>query len=514
VRPLPLPAGRFVELCAPCHSRRAELGDYDHTGEGLLDYMLPSLLREGMYHADGQILDEVYVYGSFVQSKMYARDVRCSDCHDSHSLKLVREGNDLCLQCHEEQVYDSAAHHFHKQVHEGKPSDGALCVKCHMPEQPYMVIDWRADHSLRVPRPDLAAELGVPDACSQVGCHDDKPQQWSVDAHRKWYGEARRPHYGTTFAAARAGSTGVTGELQRLADSELQPAMVRATALEFLAVGEYPGSRAAVERALAADDDLLRHTAAAGLREPDPRRRAALLAPLLDDPRRAVRLVATYQLAGIDTTLLKTYQREALIRGIAEYEAAMSHALDFASAGLNLGNLQVKLGRPDLAEAYYRHALAIDDLFLPVRMNLAVLLSGQGRPREAEEQLRAATAAYPDDAGAAYSLGLLLAELQETNEALVWLRRSAAADPRRARTWYNFGLLLQQTGRLDEAEAALGEAVRLEPTNLDYLYALTDHLARRGRLDEALALVERMIAAHPEHPLGPDLKRRLEAARR
>jgi len=37
----------LVELCAPCHSRRAEVGDYDHTGPELLDHMLPSLLREG-----------------------------------------------------------------------------------------------------------------------------------------------------------------------------------------------------------------------------------------------------------------------------------------------------------------------------------------------------------------------------------------------------------------------------------------------------------------------------------
>jgi nitrate/TMAO reductase-like tetraheme cytochrome c subunit len=110
---------RLVEHCAPCHARRAELGDYDHTGTESLDYMLPSLLREGLYHADGQILDEVYVYGSFLQSKMYARGVTCRDCHDSHSLKLHRAGNELCLQCHEREVYDTYDHHFHQQIARG-----------------------------------------------------------------------------------------------------------------------------------------------------------------------------------------------------------------------------------------------------------------------------------------------------------------------------------------------------------------------------------------------------------
>ncbi|MHC4776051.1 MAG: multiheme c-type cytochrome, partial [Planctomycetota bacterium] len=109
-----------VELCAPCHSRRTELGDYDHTRSDLLDNIVPSELREGLYHADGQILEEVYVYGSFVQSKMFANDVRCSDCHDSHSLELVRPGNDLCTQCHQAEVYDSYDHHFHQEQIDGR----------------------------------------------------------------------------------------------------------------------------------------------------------------------------------------------------------------------------------------------------------------------------------------------------------------------------------------------------------------------------------------------------------
>jgi hypothetical protein len=100
-----------VELCAPCHSRRTELGDYDHSRVPLLDNHLPALLREGAYHADGQILDEVYVWGSFVQSKMYQKDVRCSDCHDVHSLKLHSERNQLCLQCHQADAYDTYDHH-------------------------------------------------------------------------------------------------------------------------------------------------------------------------------------------------------------------------------------------------------------------------------------------------------------------------------------------------------------------------------------------------------------------
>jgi predicted CXXCH cytochrome family protein len=499
-------SAQMVELCAPCHSRRAELGDYDHSGRLLLDHMLPSLLTEGLYEADGQQLDEVYTYASFLQSKMYARDVRCSDCHDSHSAKLLKTGNDLCLQCHQREVYDTADHHFHKKQVDLRPSDGALCVKCHMPERPYMVVDWRADHSFRRPRPDLTAEIGAPNACSQAGCHADKPLAWVLKASRDWYGRAKLPHYGTTFAAARQGRPGIEAELRRIVDNTLQPVIVRATALTYLQ--RYPGQESdeAVRAALTSDEPLMRHVAATSLREPDAQRRAASLAPLLSDPVKAVRLDAVSALAGVPSDLLKPYQRDALREGIDEYRQAMAYSLDFSSSGFNLGNLYSSLGDAATAERYYRLALRIDDLFFPAKMNLAVLLSGAGRNADAERLLREVVTAYPDSHDAAYSLGLLLVELGKPQEAVDWLGRAARGTPRNARAQYNLGLLLQQLQRADEAAAALEAAVALEPRNPDFLLALGDHYLRRRRAPEALAVAERLIAAAPGQPTGQELR--------
>jgi tetratricopeptide (TPR) repeat protein len=501
---------RLVELCAPCHSRRAELGDYDHTGVNLLDHMLPSLLAEGLYWADGQILDEVYVYASFLQSKMYARDVTCSNCHDSHSLRLHYDGNELCLQCHQREVYDTSDHHFHKKVYQGKPSEGALCVKCHMVERPYMVIDWRADHSFRLPRPDLSVEIGTPNACNQGGCHDDKPLSWSVDAHKRWYGQARRPQYGTTFAAAWRGEPAAEGELVRLAENQLQSAVVRASALRLLE--RYPGDAATstLRASLFSEDPLIRHTAAQSLTIPDPAERAKLLAPLLSDPVRAVRLASLSKLAGVPRELLKSYQQRAFDTTLEEYRTVMAYTLDFSSSGMNLGNLYAALGDADMAEQYYRSALKIDDLFYPAKMNLAVLLSGAGRNPEAEALLREVVRDYPDNLDAAYSLGLLLVEMGRPDEGVDWLRRAATGEPANSRALYNLGLLAQQLGRAEEAEQALTRALELQPTNLDFLYALADHYLKRGRFDRALVLAERMIAAHPEQQIGRDMKTYIE----
>jgi tetratricopeptide (TPR) repeat protein len=501
-----------VEMCAACHSRRAELGDYDHQEKDLLEHMVPSLLQEGLYHADGQILEEVYVWGSFVQSKMYQNDVRCGDCHDVHSLALHEDGNALCLQCHQEATYDVYEHHFHQEVYEGQPSDGVLCVKCHMPEQPFMVIDERADHSLRVPRPDLSLETGAPNSCNQSGCHDDQTVEWSVEAYTEWYGQARKAHYGSIFAAARAGEPGAESGLYSLLEDPLYPAIVRATALE--ALQEYPSERttSAMRRALEDEEALIRHTATTAVAAATPELLVELLGPRLFDSSRAVRLRAASRLAGTGGEYFKPYQREALNKELADYIDAMTASLDFAASGLNLGNLYSELREPAKAERYFRAAIEVDSLFFPAKMNLAVLLSQQGETEEPEQLLREVLEAYPEQYEASYSLALLLVGDGRSEEALPFLAAASAGMPQRPRVHYNYGLLLAQLGSDALAELALGKALAVEPENIDYLYALVDFYYRRGRLTEALALAERMIAAHPQNGVGYQLKQAIEAS--
>ena len=495
-----------VEMCAPCHSRRAEIGDYDHSQVDLLDYAVPSLLREGTYHADGQILDEDYVWGSFVQSKMFENDVRCGDCHDVHSLALHKEGNELCLQCHRADAYDVYEHHFHQKTYEGQPSDGALCVKCHMPEQPFMVIDERADHSIRVPRPDLSLELGVPNSCSQSGCHDDQTLQWSADAFTDWYGKARKAHFGTVLAAARAGEPGAQAGLVALVEDLLYPAIVRATALSALQA--YPGEQTAatVQRALNDDEPLVRHAAIDAVMTETPERLVELLAPLLFDSVRAVRIRAASRLDATGREYFKPHERLALEKELEEYIAAMTASLDFASAGANLGNLFSAQGNVEEAEHYYREAIDVDSLFIPAKMNLAMLLSEQGRNDETEQLLREVLDAYPDQHDASYSLALLLVGLGRSDEALPYLGQASAGMPQHSRVHYNYGLLLAQVGRDAEAEIALRKALSIDTESIDYLYALIDFYYRRARPIEALELAEQLIAIYPENRLGHDLK--------
>ena len=79
--------------CAFCHSRRGRTWEAHTPGDPIGQWGRLAILDEGLYEADGTQLDEVYKVGSFLQSRMYAAGVRCSDCHDPHTGKPRAEGN-------------------------------------------------------------------------------------------------------------------------------------------------------------------------------------------------------------------------------------------------------------------------------------------------------------------------------------------------------------------------------------------------------------------------------------
>jgi tetratricopeptide (TPR) repeat protein len=512
---------KLVELCAPCHARRAILGDYTHAEPDLMDTMLPSLLEEDLYYPDGQIQEEVYVYGSFTQSKMYARGVRCSDCHDVHSVRTVKTGNALCLQCHRAAVYDARAHHFHKKKGEkGEPlksadgrvlfdvGTGAECAQCHMPGRIYMGIDYRPDHSLRIPRPDLSLKLGVPNACNR--CHQEKSLQWADDYFTKWYGPGRPGHYGTIIDAGRRHLPAASQNLIRLAGDPLYPVIVRATALSLL--GSYPAkdSIQAYEPALADDEALIRRTAIDQLNAADLNKQTALLAAMLYDPVKAVRIEAARRMTEIKDPQLDGSQKKRYQAALLEYQEAMEYSADFAFARYNLGNIYTNLGQPEKAIDSFRGAIRIDSQFYPAKVNLAMLFNQLGRSDETEALLREVVDAHPELYEVQYSLGLLLAEKKKYAEAAGHLEIAAKGMPDRARVRYNLGLLLQQMKRDMEAEAALLGALEIEPDNLDYLYAVADHYLKSGKLIKARDFAERMIEKHPGNPIGRDMLNYIE----
>ncbi len=371
-----------------------------------------------------------------------------------------------------------------------------------------MVIDYRADHSFRLPRPDLSAKLGTPNACNR--CHVDKTDQWSDEYITKWYGPGRKAHYGTIIDEGRKRSTHAHKDLIKLAADPLYPVIVRSTALLLLAA--YPGKETSrvYELALMDDEALIRRTAVDHIHVSDPKRQTGLLTSMLYDPVKSVRIEAARRMTEIADPQLDDAQKKAFQASLMDYQKSMEYSADFAFGRYNLANLYVALKQPDKAVENYRAAIKIDNLFYAAKVNLAMLYNQIDRNDEAEALLREVVISHPEMYEIHYSLGLLLAEEKKYAEAANHLKQAAQGIPERARIHYNLGLLLQHLKQDLDAEEALLKAQELEPDNLDYLYALADFYLKRNELQQARKIAKEMVARHPTQRIGHDILNLIE----
>jgi tetratricopeptide (TPR) repeat protein len=447
-----------IETCARCHSRRGRIWDEYRHGEPLAQTHRLALLEDGLYFPDGQIRDEVFVYGSFVQSRMHQAGVTCSDCHDAHSLRLRHEGNALCTSCHLQDRYDGPQHHHHPG---GSP--GAACTACHMPERVYMVNDWRADHSFRVPRPDLSVKLGTPNACN--GCHADQASQWAADAVAAWYPQSahRGPHFGEALHAATSGAADAADRLLAVAGDARQPAIARATAVDRLRQRPSSDHLLTVRRLLGDSDPLVRSASVRFLEVADVRTQVDLAWPLLDDPVRLVRLEAARVLAPLLQQRLPEKLRQVLTAAVEEYAASLAVTAERPESQLSLGLLAVAVGDPARSEQAYRNALRLDTAFVPAYVNLADLYRELGRDEDGEALLRAGMEAAPADATLPHALGLLLVRGQRLQEALPMLAQAAELAPGQPRYAFVYALALEGAGEKEKALVVLQAAGERHP---------------------------------------------------
>ncbi|MCZ6605847.1 MAG: multiheme c-type cytochrome, partial [Alphaproteobacteria bacterium] len=471
-----------VEMCGRCHARRSPLTEDYIAGRSLSNSHRVELLTEDRYFPDGQVLDEVYVYGSFLQSKMHAAGVTCSDCHEPHSLQLREQGNGVCLRCHSAAQFDTAKHHFH-----AVDTDGAQCVDCHMPERTYMIVDPRRDHSLRIPRPDLSVDLGVPNACT--GCHVDQDAPWAARAVELWYGEDRKSGFQTFARALDAGRTGAPGAsdlLAALAADETAPPIARATALAQLGAYLQSSSLPAIRTGLRSDDPLLRRAAVEILEGIDRRARWQLLAPLLDDPVLSVRTALAEALADVPVDQLAPDDADRLRRVFAAYLASQQVNADRVEHWVNLGGFHARQGNVGAAEEAYAQALRLDPRFVPAYVNRADFYRGLGRSDEAGWLLRQGIKAVPDSAPLRHAYGLWLVRGGRMPEAIEALAKGWELAPDDAQMGYVYGVALNSTDAGDGAVKVWEKVLILDPNHRDTLFALVSALSDAGAFARAL----------------------------
>ena len=508
-----------IETCAKCHARRGFVHPGHHAGDKFLDHFLPEVTQPWSpdmtvptYHVDGQIDDEVYVYGSYIQSKMFHQGVKCVDCHDPHTVKLHTYTNQLCTRCHvpndkNPTGFDTPAHHFHQSG-----TEGAKCVECHMPEKTYMGIDARRDHSIRIPRPDLSVKHGSPNACNK--CHSDKDAQWAADAieQRKGKERPKEVRHPEAFHAFRTGKPEAEDLLIKVCQDPESPAFTRAGAMLALRRFISDASFEEARRNLDSNQSVIRVAAVSKLENLPQEQSHPTLVRMLNDPIVSVRTEAARILSRSAPTLFSASDLKLFRKVFRELKQRYEHNLDRPESHLSLGILAENQGDPILAEEHYRSAIKRESTFVPARMNLATQLSRRGRNREAEKLLREAIRYQPTWGQAYYSLGLLQAEEKSRlAEATRNLEKAAAYDGGNPRIFHNLAIAYWQQDKVDSAVASFLRAIELVPESPEYLQNLVQLLMQKGRWTEALTHAKQMSKLLPNNPQVATLISQIES---
>ena len=481
-----------IEVCAACHSRRGFIKPGIESDASFLDHYRPALLSNELYHLDGQIKDEVFVWGSFMQSKMQAAGVTCSDCHDPHTQKLRSAQEQVCTQCHLPTKYNTRQHHKHAE-----DSAGANCLDCHMPETTYMVVDPRRDHSIRIPRPDLALKTLAPDACTQ--CHQAKSTKWAAEKFTQYWPDIGKPfqNWSTSISLARSGKPQAEIALIKVIRDQQTPDIARATAVSELPPYLSPLSGKVLEGALLDKSPLVRLAALGALEALPAENRYQFAAPLLQDPILAVRSEAARIAAPGVRSQLEPQERQILMAAISEYIDTQHANAERPESHLNLGNLYSNSGDLMAAEAAYSQALKLDPEFGPAYANLADLYRAQGQEAQAKKILTDGLSKLPENTSLHHALGLMQVRGRQLDLALISLKKAATLEPENARYTYVYGVALNSTGQADTALQILEQSLNIHPRNQEIIFMLASINRDQGKNAEALKWAQRLLEINP-----------------
>ena len=556
-----------IQACAPCHSRRTVTATGFKPGCNYDDYHSLQLLTEPLYHADGQIRDEDYVHGSFTQSKMFHNGIKCSDCHDPHSLKLKHSGNMVCTSCHQHPAgkYDSEAHHHHKPG-----TEGAMCVNCHMPTTTYMAVDDRRDHSFRVPRPDLSTTLGTPNSCTQ--CHlglepaDSLPKRekfaqyldWfnaaqngdadsiavldrvdaaMAEACSKWYPPESSPPKTSWYPELAQAQFNIRNQqpaaeiLVQLAKDTANPAIIRATAADLLSRQMDPSAAAAAVNFLGDRDvkvivaaigtievgflevqNRQMYSAAPGSVSGELQSLARAVGDMLQHESPRVRREAARALASLAPSIrnsaLTADQQRAFETSIEAYRKSLMVMSDTAGAHMQIGGLYERMGQLNQAAESYRTAIRLQPDLTGPRSSLAYILESKVQSLQMQLQSGSGSTAATKQIE---NLAKQINELRTKDHQLLGVDVDRAKGlPGIDGLHYRYGMSSYLQDDLVTAEKHLKIAAEMQPDQDGYLMGLATFYLQQKKLEEAEEYIDKLLKIDPDHPGYLALKRQLE----
>lgn len=481
-----------LNTCAPCHARKSDISQQTIPSGEIMDNVIPQIISDEFYFADGQIDSEVYEYGSFSQSKMFHREVRCSNCHNPHSGKLIVTGNNLCLSCHAPK-YDTKEHHFHEVK-----TKGAECISCHMPVKTFMGNDHRRDHSFRIPRPDQSVVYKTPNTC--VSCHTGKSDTWAASAIKERYGPSRAYHFSDDLLPGSLLNDKSEMHLLRLLADTLQPEIARATAVHYLGSIQTQSTANGLIRALRDTKALVRYHALRSLENFAPEVWQSAAYHSLTDKVRAVRIAAADLYHRLPPDALPAVAKSSYVAADAENRKFLQHQTDFSVGNIMLADYELQGGDQLNAIVHYVRGLKKDSLMNYARLNLAAAYNSVGKNPEALKALQDAAAIDPNNERIFYNLGLLYYEMNDISGAMKSFQESIRLGSTQTGVFYNYGLLLQQQGKIKEAERILRKGFAIDPQAININYALAFFYFNQQQPDKARGHAEVLKQIDPTNP--------------
>ncbi len=501
------------DVCLPCHSRRTQLRDGYRPGLDVFDFYQVVPIAPPLYHADGQIDDEVYVWGSFQQSRMSAAGVTCLDCHYVHRAGASSPSATTCTTCHSERgnprfptlvMKDYLSDdHFRGPGHED-----VTCLDCHMPSKTYMGVDVRHDHSFRIPDPQLSARLGSLDACST--CHDHSP----AAMNRLVDNEGREKAPGqSAFAALAAGHQNRYDALPALIEIAAEqdaPLLRREQALRLLARYDKPRALDIARTALADPHPLIRIAATMSLDRLPAAPRWGAIKRLLADPVRAVRFAVVDRAVSYLSEPIENREATLIRNVVDDYVETLVRDADHPESHVARGTLSMAMGDVAAAREAFNKALTIEPQWMGALINLAILEEESGNTQAAADALAAATAVEPKSPSALYAAALFQVRRGDRGEAARLLREAYSLAPTNLQFGYAAALAHASN---DDVDGAIDDLIALQVEfgpHLSLLTALATHLRDAGRIIEAIDVAQLLVAEHGAafQPLLNELEQR------
>jgi predicted CXXCH cytochrome family protein len=390
---------RNTMVCAQCHSFRDIQAKGFTAGADYYDFFLPVLEydqpadKDPAYWPDGRTRRFSNDAFGLWQSECYLKGgVTCVACHVSaHETEIEKnaqlrpDANALCTRCHDAIGSAVPAH-----THHAEKSTGSSCVECHMPRTVLSIKAAIRDHSMSIPVPENTVNHGIPNACNV--CHTDRDAAWALKQMKAWYGDRSRQKLiqrADAFALARTGGRAAISKLLDILANPSEGPLVRANAVGYLSrFPSDPRLYAALERAAADQDSLVRAVAALRINPGQANREAAVsvLVRALGDPVATVRLSAAVSLVRLGVNQLPGEDGARFDRAKEAYRARAELNSDDAASQLGAGKFYLLTGDPVNAIGALETSVKLDPK-MPAQYFLAYAHAERRQYQEAREIL-------------------------------------------------------------------------------------------------------------------------------